>query len=156
MTFSNLATHMLLITLAGLAVGMPSNPLSKRVGRDCGAWTIYCGGIPQEDGSFGYSAVGACNNACHFINIYKNGEYTAVYRTDTDIKRNGFHSGCRAANSERRKYAWDVCTTMPFSQQYVHQDHSTGRAKHELTGYRFVEDINPGGTRSHLQTIMLY
>lgn len=97
--------------------------LIQRAGRDCGTWTFYCGGVPDNggDGSTGRgrSAEGPCNNACYYINFQgssnpRNPSYTASYRADIDNDRSRQQSGCQT------KTGGSVCNNMPFSQRYVH------------------------------------
>lgn len=86
--------------------------LVKRAGRDCGTWTMFCGGVPGSGDKRGKPAVGACNNACYFVNYLSGGEYIATYDPSVDNARNREQSGCQTSDGS-------VCNAMPFSQRCV-------------------------------------
>lgn len=97
----------------------PRDVLVERAGRDCGTWTMFCGGAPRVDGTRGVPAEGACNNACYYINFHTPAqEYVATYQTDSNTKKSREQSGCQTSGRSGTG-GGSVCNNMPFSQRCV-------------------------------------
>ena len=82
---------------------------------DCGTWTMYCGGLPPDDGETerGSTAEDACNNACYYLNNV-NTNFVATYSSSVDNNAERVQSGCQTQQGS-------VCNNMPFSQRF-HDD----------------------------------